>query len=415
MKQIFVQLFLLLTTLSAFAQDSTTKVIVFELKDDISKESSRLALRAVQKAEDEKAILLLVHMNTYGGLVEDAELIRSALINTKIPTAVYIESNAASAGALISLACDEIYMRKGSSIGASTVVYRDGTKAIDKYQSYFRKLMKTTAESKGMVPQISIDGDTTYIYKRNPAIAQGMVDERIVVEGLDDSSKVITLTTDEAIKWGYCEKVIPSFQELITYKNLDNAEIITLQPSSLDEFYSFLNSPVTTYFIGLLAIVAFTLIALEIFVIPGFGIAGLSGIVLLIISLMLSVLRSTNFDVADTSHMKLYSIIASFLIGLGVLVMLLIIFRKRILNLKIFDTVVLKSTIGSKVNIQHESNDLADLQETQGVTASALRPMGKIIINGTTFEAKTYGEFIDSGAKVKVISIENQYLVVKPI
>ncbi|MEJ6662399.1 MAG: NfeD family protein, partial [Bacteroidia bacterium] len=127
------------------------------------------------------------------------------------------------------------------------------------------------------------------------------------------------------------------------------------------------------------------------------------------------VLRSTNFDVADTSHMKLYSIIASFLIGLGVLVMLLIIFRKRILNLKIFDTVVLKSTIGSKVNIQHESNDLADLQETQGVTASALRPMGKIIINGTTFEAKTYGEFIDSGAKVKVISIENQYLVVKPI
>ena len=72
MKQIFVQLFLLLTTLSAFAQDSTTKVIVFELKDDISKESSRLALRAVQKAEDEKAILLLVHMNTYGGLVEDA-------------------------------------------------------------------------------------------------------------------------------------------------------------------------------------------------------------------------------------------------------------------------------------------------------------------------------------------------------
>jgi membrane-bound serine protease (ClpP class) len=140
MKQIFVQLFLLLTTLSAFAQDSTTKVIVFELKDDISKESSRLALRAVQKAEDENATLLLVHMNTYGGLVEDAELIRSALINTKIPTAIYIESNAASAGALISLACDDIYMRKGSSIGASTVVYRDGTKAIDKYQSYLESL-----------------------------------------------------------------------------------------------------------------------------------------------------------------------------------------------------------------------------------------------------------------------------------
>jgi membrane-bound serine protease (ClpP class) len=242
-----------------------------------------------------------------------------------------------------------------------------------------------------------------------------MVDERIVVEGLDDSSKVITLTTDEAIKWGYCEKVIPSFQELITYKNLDNAEIITLQPSSLDEFYSFLNSPVTIYFIGLLALVAFVLIALELFVIPGFGVAGLSGIVLIIISLMLSVLRSTNFDVADTSDTKLYSIIASFLIGLSVVVMLLIIFRKIILNLKLFDSVVLKSTIGSKVKIQQESSDLANLQAAQGVTASALRPMGKIIINGTTFEAKTYGEFIDSGAKVKVISIENQYLVVKPI
>jgi len=415
MKQIFVQFFLLIATLTTLAQGSTPKVVIFELKSDINTESSRLALRAVQKAEDEKATLLLVHMNTYGGLVEDAELIRSALINTKIQTAVYIESNAASAGALISLACDEIYMRKGSSIGASTVVYGDGTKAIDKYQSYFRKLMKTTAESKGMVPQISIDGDTTYIYKRNPAIAEGMVDERIVVEGLDDSSKVITLTTDEAIKWGYCEKVIPSLQELITYKNLDNAEIITLQPSSLDKFYSFLYSPVTSYFIGLMALAAFVLMALEIFVIPGFGVAGLSSLVLLIISLMLSVLRSTNFDVADTSHTKLLSIITGFLLGLIVLSVLLVVFRKKIMNLKIFDNVVLKTTIGSKVNVQQESNDLDDLKGAQGVTASALRPMGKIIINGTTFEAKTYGEFIDSGAKIVVLSIENQYLVVKSI
>lgn len=415
MKQIFVQIIFLLFTLAAIAQDSTSTVIVLELKDDISRESSRLALRAVQKAEEKKASLLLVHMNTYGGLVDDAELIRSALVNCKVPTAVYIESNAASAGALISIACDDIYMRKGSNIGASTVVYGDGSRALDKYQSYFRKLMRTTAESKGMIPVLSASGDTTYTYKRNPDIAEGMVEESVVVEGLDDSTKIITLTTDEAIKWGYCEQEISSIDELIKLKNLSAANIITLVPNSLDKFYSFLNAPVTTYVIILLALVSFVLLALEIFVIPGFGVAGLSGIVLLLVSIMLSVLRSTNFDVADTSHSKLFTFIGLFMLGILAVCILLYIFRKKILNLKIFEAVVLSSTISSKIAIQQEKNDLSEMLHKQGQAASALRPMGKTIIDGITFEAKTYGEFIEKGASVQVISIENQYLVVKPI
>jgi membrane-bound serine protease (ClpP class) len=102
----------------------------------------------------------------------------------KKPIWVYINSDAASAGALISIACDSIYMSPGASIGAATVVDGSGEKAPDKYQSYMRSIMRSTAEENG----------------RDPRIAEGMVDESFAIDSIKLEGQVITFSTSEAIK-----------------------------------------------------------------------------------------------------------------------------------------------------------------------------------------------------------------------
>ena len=123
---------------------------------------------ALEEAEKNEAELIVIEMDTYGGVVTDADEIRTRILESEIPVYVFINKDAASAGALISIACDSIYMAPGASIGAATVVNgTDGAAAPDKYQSYMRSMMRSTAEAKG----------------RDPKIAEAMVDEKIEIEG----------------------------------------------------------------------------------------------------------------------------------------------------------------------------------------------------------------------------------------
>ena len=127
-------------------------------------------------------------MNTFGGELDAADKMRTALLECPIPTIVFINKNAASAGALISIACDSIYMAPGSSIGAASVVDQTGQVLPDKYQSYMRSLMRSTAEMNG----------------RDPDIAQAMVDPDVEIKGVSEKGKVLTFTTSEAIENGFC-------------------------------------------------------------------------------------------------------------------------------------------------------------------------------------------------------------------
>src|SRR3546814_5574247 len=94
-------------------------------------------------------------MNTYGGLLNAADSIRTRLLESPVPVIVYINNNAASAGALIALACDSIYMHPGATIGAASVVNESGEVLPEKYQSYMRSMMRATAEVQGRDPHIA--------------------------------------------------------------------------------------------------------------------------------------------------------------------------------------------------------------------------------------------------------------------
>src|SRR5690606_8512896 len=183
-------------------------------KQEITKATWRQTVQAFEAADSLKADVFLIHMNTYGGTVLDADSIRTKILQSPIPVYVFIDNNAASAGALISIACDSIYMRPGGSIGAATVVNQTGSALPDKYQSYMRSTMRATAEAHGKDTIITAN-DTIFKWRRDPRIAEAMVDPRVFIEGIIDTGKVLTFTPTEAIENGYCEGTAENIQEVL--------------------------------------------------------------------------------------------------------------------------------------------------------------------------------------------------------
>ena len=137
--------------------------------------------------------LLVLDINTFGGRVDAAVIIRDALLHTKARTVCWVNPRAISAGALISLACDVIAVAEGSSIGAATPIQlgQDGSAqpVEEKMVSYMRSEMRATAEAKG----------------RSGAIGEAMVDADVAIPGLDEKGKLLTLDGRQALAWGVAE------------------------------------------------------------------------------------------------------------------------------------------------------------------------------------------------------------------
>jgi membrane-bound serine protease (ClpP class) len=224
MKKIqFLILLLMIPVLMYSQEEENKKKLVYKLniKENITPGTWRQTRQAFQEADTLGADVILIHMNTYGGTVLDADSIRTKILQSSIPVYVFIDNNAASAGALISIACDSIYMRPGGSIGAATVVNQTGEAMPDKYQSYMRSTMRTTAEAQGKVPRV-VGNDTIYEWRRDPRIAEAMVDPSVYIEGIIDTGKVLTFTAGEAIEYGYAEGLAENVPEVLKFVELKN-------------------------------------------------------------------------------------------------------------------------------------------------------------------------------------------------
>lgn len=415
----------------------------FDIKDEIAPPIWRITRKALDEALELNADVVLIHMNTYGGMLESADSIRTALLQFPKPVWVFIDNNAASAGALISIACDSIYMRKGANIGAATVVDQAGQVVPDKYQSYMRGMMRSTAEATG----------------RDVDIAQAMVDPKIVVPGISDSVQVITFTSTEAIKYGFCEGEAESIQDILKLNKTTDYKIIKQQLTSADKIIGFLTKPYISgilimliiaglyfelqspgigfallisvvaaalyfaplYLEGLAAnweilifIAGILLIGVEIFVIPGFGVAGISGIALAIIGLTLSLIGNIGFEFHGLNFTKILEslfivIIASFLSIIGSFYSTSRLFGKR----TIFGDLALSST--QQANMGYVSSDAhyTEMIGKTGVAYTILRPAGKIEIGADVYDAVAQTGYIEKGEAVQVIKYENSQLIVR--
>lgn len=418
-------------------------VYSFAIQSEISPSVTRLTESALKDAERRNAKYILVQLDTYGGLVDDADKIRTMLLRSKIPTLVFIKNNAASAGALISIACDSIYMASGATIGAASVVNQSGELMPEKYQSYMRKKMRATAEETG----------------RNPLIAEGMTDESLVIENIKEKGKIITLTTDEALKYGFCNAKTENVNEVLN--RLPGNPILVNHKSNLTEsaimwlinpavsgillllifggLYFEFKAPGTLfpatvsllaaalyfaplYLEGLAAnweILAFAigivLILAEIFVIPGFGLAGISGIILTIGGLALAMLRNVNFDFSFVSTDEIGQSFFMVVIAMITPLFLLVVFGKQLFNSPFFEKLAPKENLSSHKGFSVRENALKHLVGASGKAITDLRPAGKATINNERHEVISEGDFISSGMEVKVLRVQGNYLVVAKV
>jgi membrane-bound serine protease (ClpP class) len=459
LKRFWILLFIV-AALAAFAQE-TKKTIVYKLniKQEISPATRRQVSQAFDAADSLKADVFLIHMNTYGGTVVDADSIRTRILQSKIPVYVFIDNNAASAGALISIACDGIYMRPGGSIGAATVVNQTGQAMPDKYQSYMRSTMRATAEAHGKDTIVSAENDTIYKWFRDPQIAEAMVDQRIFIEGISDTGKVLTFTPMEAMENGFCEGTAETVDEVLHQVGIDDYELIEYAPSFIEKIIGFLVHPMISgllimaivggiyfemqtpgigfplgiailaailyfaplYLEGLAAnweivlfVVGVILIAIEIFAIPGFGVAGILGVSFMFIGLVLSLIDNVNFDF-DGVHMDGVGVaITTVVLGIFGGFVLSLYLGKRVFsaNSGPFKNMSLHTV--QKVNEGYVSVDtrLFLLIGKTGITQTVLRPGGKISIEGEVFDAVSESGFIEKDEKVVVTRMESVQLFV---
>jgi len=419
------------------------KVMVMNIKDEIDPRMLRYVKLSIEHAVQTQADYVIIDMDTYGGVLTDAKEIVDLIMDFKKPIWVFVNSDAASAGALISIACDSIYMSPGASIGAATVVEGDGKAAPDKYQSYMRSIMRSTAEEN----------------HRDPRIAEGMVDERVVIDSIKQAGKVITFTTNEAIKNGYCEAKVNSIEEILKRNKIDDYEIdhFTLGVSEkiiaifLNPFisgililiiiggiYFELQTPgavfpiaasllalvlyLVPYYLNGLAeyweiialLVGIILLIAEIFIIPGFGVAGVLGITLTVVSLILIML---NNDFFNFEFVPLGDIITATFAAVGGIaggVLLLFFGGAKLTQTKAFKRIALTDTQESSRGYTVRTNE-PDLVGKTGTAHTVLRPSGKVMIEGNVYDAFTRGDYVQKGETIEVIGTEGITLKVKSL
>ncbi|HIZ86044.1 MAG TPA: nodulation protein NfeD [Candidatus Coprenecus stercoravium] len=423
-----------ISAFSANAEERDT-VYVIDIMQDIDKSSLRRLTMGLRDAEACGADYIVLHLDTYGGAVDAADSMRTAILHTPVPVVAFIDMQAASAGALISIACDSIYMRPGASIGAATVVNQNGEVMPDKYQSFMRGMMRATAEAHGR----RSDGT----WHRDPAIAEKMV----------DTAGVLSFTPDEAIQARYCEGKAEALDEVIALMGLDDCVIVEQELSPLERFVLFMMSPLLQgiflmmiiggiYFevqspgLGLPSIIAILgavlyfsplyihglalnweialfvagliLLAVEIFVTPGFGVAGITGIILALTGLIFAMVD--NDVLYFQGRLNLDALLrpcAVVLVSTAAGLTLSIWGASKLYPRKAFSYIAQKTELrGDEGWVGVDTQSVSGLVGTEVRAATEMYPSGKVKIGDRLYEAVMEYGSANAGDILKVVRTE---------
>lgn len=445
-------LFLLPGTVTATGREC--KVYTFPINGDIMPAQQRLVSKCLTEAREQETDLVVIRMNTYGGLVNVADSIRTMILNYPTPIWVYIDNQAASAGALIALAADRIYMHPGGSIGAASVVDQNGQPMPDKFQSFMRATMRATAESHGQVIERIENGDTIRRWWRDPQTAEAMVGRTVA-----DSTtvNVLTFTASEAVKNHFSEGTASSLEETLAQGGVETYTLTEYRPTTLDRLLAWLMNPVVQgifvmmivggiyfelqspgigfalvvailgavlYFAPLylegvaqnweliLFIIGLVLLAVEIFVLPGFGIAGVAGIVAVILGLSFAAIDNDLLRHLPTGEITVGWILQPILIVIIAATAALIgglLLSKRFLTgtTPLQRKVVLTAEMAPEQGYVSHPQVASELIGKTAEVAAVLRPSGRVIIDGIYYDAiAEEGQFIPRGKQVIITRFE---------
>ena len=442
MSRQFMVLIAIVGTLGAIAvpetaQDDST-VYRVPVNGEIELGLAPFIQRAVKEAAETGAVALILDIDTPGGRVDAAEIISDALTDSEVPVYSLINRRAYSAGALIALSTNRIYMRPASVMGAATPVDGTGTKAPEKIVSAMRSQMRALAEANGLEPEV----------------AAAMVDEDIEIDGVVESGKLLTLTTEEATEIGYAEE-IEDLEALLVELGHEGATVVTPELNWAERLVRFFSSSVVSPFLlslgflgllveirtptfglagtmGLISLGLFfgsnmivglagledvlivgaglALLGIEAFVVPGFGIFGVAGIVAILTGLYMSLLGNipTTPDFTRAGWVLIWAMLL--LIGSAWALIRTLPRSSRLTESGIFLLAKTASAIG------YESAEVrSDLVGKHGTAITDLRPAGTALVGDERIDVVSESEWISAGTPVKVLSAEGYRHIVRSI
>jgi membrane-bound serine protease (ClpP class) len=399
--------------------------------------------RVLDEATRAGASAVILDINTFGGRVDAAVVIRDDLLRAGIKTVAFVNKRAISAGALIALACERIAMAEGGTIGAATPVLMgdpggETKPASEKTVSYMRKEFRATAEAR----------------KRPPRVAEAMVDTDVAIPGVNVKGKLLTLTTDEALKLKVADFRADDLDAVLAKLGLAGAEIRRVEPSWAENVVRFLTHPVVSSLlmtVGILGVIVelrtpgfgvpgalgigslalffwghwlvrlvgweelalvalgLALLFVEIFVTPGFGLTGALGLVALLSGLSLSLVGAgTRWEMVVFA---LGRVLLSLLVALvGAFVLLR--FLPRLPGGR---ALVLTTELSAGTGFASPPEADRMWLHKRGETATPLRPAGIAHIEGERVDVVSDGDFIAAGEAIEVVRVDGNRIVVRQL
>ena len=414
-----------LIVLNTYANEKD-EVYLVSIKGTIDLGLSSYVQRALEEAVSNKAKAVILEIDTFGGRVDAATQIRDKIMSLNVPTVAYVKNRAWSAGALIALSAEYILIDKSASIGAAEPRPED-----EKNISALRAEFTSTALSRG----------------RSEDIAAAMVDKDVEIKGIIEKDKILTLNAEQAIKLDFVDGNASSIEEVLNFLNLKDAKIVYIYPNWAENISRFVTNPVVSPlllsigFLGLiiefwtlgwgiagsvgiislslffgghiivglagfetiiLFVIGLFLLLAEIFFIPGFGLAGIGGIAAVLASIFL-----TFGNIVQATY--------SILIALGLSVIGFFLLIKYIPSTRTWRKFVLSTEQKKELGYTVGTKDLKRLTGKEGIAITPLRPSGIVEVNGKKLNALTRGEYADSNAKIKIISVEGNKIVVEAV
>jgi membrane-bound serine protease (ClpP class) len=390
--------------------------------------------RGIEEANNEGALAVILDIDTFGGRVDAAMQIVTAILASDIPVYAFVAHNAWSAGAMIALAADSIFMTPGSSIGAATPVGGGGDKLSEKIVSAMRSEFRALAERRGI----------------DPRIAEAMVDESIEVPGVSDSGKLLTLTAQEAVDLAVAADEVEDLDALLRDLSLDQAELEQVSINWAEGLVRFLSNPVVAPILlsigtlgliieiktpsfglaglaGILSLGAFfgshlivglagmeeiillgvgmVALGIEVFLVPGFGIAGVVALLCIGSATFMALIGAlpTWGDVSRASGIM----IAAAAIVVGVVFA----FVRNLPTGRRWHGVLLRAATDRESGYISEP-ERDDLIDAIGVAITDLRPAGTIQVGDERLDVVSDIGFIAKGSRVRIIRWEGyQHLV----
>jgi membrane-bound serine protease (ClpP class) len=396
--------------------------------------------RTLREAEEAGAAAVVLDINTFGGRVDAAVAMRDALLNSPVRTIAFVNQRAISAGALIALACNTVIMTTGGTIGAAAPVVGGGSgemqPADEKSVSYVRSEFRATAETRN----------------RPPAIAEAMVDADVEIAGVIEKGKLLTLTTSQALEHKVADLSADTLAAALAASGIPDADVRIAEQTWAETLVRFLTHPVVSSLlmtvgllgliveirtpgfavpgtVGLLSLGLFfwghwivqlagweelllvslgvVLVAIEVFVLPGFTVAGLAGILALV-----GGLGMTLVGAGATSNAI---IVALGRVALSILVAMAAAFALlRVLpRLPLGRRLVLET--GMQTDLGYVSAPESDRQwlGRTGTALSPLRPAGIAEIDGARVDVVSDGGFIEAGTPILVTRVDGNRIVVR--